>query len=235
MTNEQWDDWVRMHRTLFWMHSPQDADLFAQWRKLLGTGSYHPLELADASRHVVALVPLPFRDKHLGLMRQHIFGLRAARMIAERAEIERAAMALECKLCAGCGLVAVPHDRAIVNDAWVYPYYETVVTCPCPMGASAHNRINAHDIYQIGAGMRRNKVRVMDLAEYEYLHPEWRGLVRDRVATREHEHAAQWRARLADAASPVRAGVVALAQHFGDDARPPASRAPNQIRQEASA
>lgn len=198
MTDREWSEWITYHSTLFWMLSDQDAILFREWRPALA--EYSLGELREASLHMasVASKSSTFRTAHLGLLRERIHARRYEFHRAEREEFERAAESLQCRHCGGSGLVTVPHHACIVDGLWRHPWYSQAVCCSCNRGSHRFNRINAI------LNERDKRTLIMDLAQYEALHPDWPSLVEQRKAIFLAEHRARWHAEQADRKAPIR-------------------------------
>jgi hypothetical protein len=101
-------------------------------------------------------------------------------------------------------MVPVPHPSQIVDGRWVHPYYELVVACGCKLGAIRFNLVMAAKPTRAYSG-HRTEVRMIDMAEYEALHPDWRELAAAVQETKEAESAARACAAEADKRSPVQA------------------------------
>ena len=207
ITEREWESWMKLHRTLFWMTSPQDADLFGAWRPLIERSGFAFAELVEASQHLAGLDPVPFRTMHLGGIRSRIFAQRNAAQRAQMKVFSDGQEQYQCKTCRGRAQVSVPHVACIVDDAWQYPFSTMVVACVCNGGKVRFNAVNALDLKNGRAG-GLVKIRMMDLAEYEALHPFWRNLVAERHDGHRFERAAETAAKGADVEAPIDAAQV---------------------------
>lgn len=207
MTAAEYESWVEYHRTLFTMKSADDGPMFALWAQCLL--SYSLAELKAASLAIASDIETAgrYRTEHLAILRQKVAAHRFERIRAEQQQYEASDARLSCSQCRGNGLVPVPHVESIVDGRWAYPFCSMVVSCDCSAGTARGSAINGVDTKQVMAG-RRVSVRILSLAEYEALHPQWCDIVAERNRTRQTELEARYYAEQADRAAPIRAANV---------------------------
>lgn len=202
MTGEEYDtNWVPFHRQLFGMKSEDDLPMFAAWFRSLA--EFGLAEIRDASLAMASDIATAghYRTEHLAILRQKIRQRRFERARDEFAEVNRTANRFECQVCQGTGIVPVPHVHCIVDDAWRHPYATMVVSCRCPRGSVQFNAVAAAEVKQ--DVLRKYRVQMMGLDEYEVLHPDWRRMVHDREQMRRSEDSAAWHAKEADKKNPI--------------------------------
>ncbi len=219
MTIDEYDSWVTYHSELFQMKSVEDAPMFAKWFASLAEFGLSEVKAAsltiagdDRARR--------YRTEHLSLLRAEINHKRQARTRTEYADADARREAQKCRDCGGTGTVSVPHVGNIVNEAWAFPFSTMLVACNCNVGINTFNFINSLDIKPRHA-RGEVRVRIMDLKEYEYLHPDWRVYFEQRDALRKSENEARWHAQKADKDNPlkpvIKAAVLAITQRQPGD------------------
>lgn len=213
MTNEEWDDWVRYHATLFGMKTVDDATLFREWRPRLNGFALHELREATmwiASNETTSAV---FRTRHLAMLQSRVMSRRHAQRQARIDEEANKAAASRCGTCSGTGLVAVPHLKCVASGAWVYPFAELLVGCSCGLGRFKLESIAAA-IAALNARGNTPKKRfdLISLEHYESILSDqgisWQELIATRKAQRHSHTMAQSIASQADRAAPIRVAEV---------------------------
>lgn len=196
MTPKEYEQWRRLHGDLFNLHSPDDLRLFTLWERCLGAFEFE--ELRDAS---FAVVTDPsdkrrFRENHLAMLREAVLAERAEAATRERDRLDRQYNRAECDDCFAVGLIRVPHPDWLVNDELERSVF-MVVTCPCPAGVAKFNAVAARLIDT------EARHKIIDLAEYEALHPDWRNILAARQEAQARELDAADLARQVDRISPI--------------------------------
>ncbi len=219
MTEIEYVKWTEYHRDIFQMKSSEDASMFGKWLPSLAEFSIEEAKSAslsiasdDRARR--------FRTEHLSLLRAEINHKRTARRRDEYADADMRLNAQKCRDCDGTGTVSVPHVGSIVNESWAFPFASMIVACNCNIGINTFNFVNSLDLKPRHA-KGAVRVKMIDLKEYEYLHPEWRSYVDARNQQRKSENEARWHAQRADRDNPlkpvIKAAVLAITQRQAGD------------------
>ncbi len=219
MTEIEYVKWTEYHRDIFQMKSSEDAAMFGKWLPSLAEFS---IEEAKSASLAIASDDRArrFRTEHLSLLRAEINHKRTARRRDEYADADMRLNAQKCRDCDGTGMVSVPHVGCIVNEAWAFPFASMIVACNCNIGCNTFNFVNSLDLKPRHA-KGAVRVKMIDLKEYEYLHPEWRSYVESRNAQRKSENEARWHAQRADRDNPlkpvIKAAVLAITHRQAGD------------------
>lgn len=212
MTDTDWDNWTGYHGTLFWMKTPEDAMMFAEWRQALNGYSLH--ELREASFWIAKdqLASAKFRSQHLGLLHGRIQSLRFARRQAEIDQLHRDTRK-QCSLCGNSGVVTVPHIRCVADGAWNYPYSTMGVSCSCEIGRFQYDAMDRciAALNQRGNAPKKN-YGMLTLERYDFIMQEqgvdWPDIVAERERGRERRLKADRLAREADQKAPINVKAV---------------------------
>jgi hypothetical protein len=208
MTPEKYTEWARMHAELFGLRDAADARLVSLWAPCLMPFDFE--ELRDAS-YAVAVDPRDmrrFRENHLSMLREAILAKRAEVAGHERDRLDAMYSRAECNDCFGVGLVRVPHPDFLLDEEMQRGFF-IVVACLCPSGIARFNGISAR-LTEAEANYR-----IIDLAQYEALHPDWRRILAARQQTQANEFDVAEFARNVDRIAPINPADIKKAGYKG--------------------
>jgi hypothetical protein len=180
VSDEEWLKWVNHHSTLFAMRGDDDLRQLHAYRKVIEAAGWTYMELCDASEWLALHAPPHFRCDHLSVLRERIVETRA---LPIGGDPELIADPLgTCTTCGGSGRVIVPHPRGVADGYWLplkaaraaAAYYTAAVLCHCPLGQHIGKQMDAAIADAILDKKRRVPLRMMDLADYERINPDWR-------------------------------------------------------------
>jgi len=203
MMESQFDLWQRIHRDLFGLHSADDVRMVGLWDGSLSGYTFE--ELRDAS-FAIAADPTErarFRANHLAMIHEFVHARRADTAARERARQDREYASAACANCHGVGVVRVPNADFIVDGAFTREFF-VEVACACGVGAARFNAINAR------LAAAESDRRILDLAQYEAMVPDWRLILAAADEADEHERAAEDLASQVDrTAGPIDTQTIA--------------------------
>lgn len=195
MTDSEYSAWQKVHSTLFRLLEGEEK-FFLVIKPVLQAFEFS--ELKDAS-YAIVLDPSDrqrYRDNHLSMLREAVLTKRAEQAERERERLDRQYAQAECEDCAGIGIVRAPHPGFVVNGEMERPFF-IAVACSCPSGATRFNAINA------GRQRIERTEMLMDLAQYEALVPDWRGILQRLEESLEREAVIADVAREIDRVKPI--------------------------------
>ena len=196
MTPEKYTEWAKHHIDLFALRDPSDVRLLTLWAPRLMQFEFEELYAASYAVDEDPSDKKRYRENHLEMLRVAVFVKRAEASALERDRLDRLYSRAECGDCFAVGLIRVPHPGWIVDGELERPVF-MVVACHCPAGVAKFNAVAAR------LTESQAKHKIIDLAEYEALHPDWRTILaaRQEALTREFDVAEL--ARKVDNASPI--------------------------------
>jgi hypothetical protein len=202
MTPQQYSEWTSYHADLLALRDPSDVRLFSIWSTML-----MPFELKELREASLAIAADPsdkrrYRENHLSMLREAVFAKRAEASARERDRLDQMYSRAKCEDCDGVGLVRVPDPNWIVDGQQLERAVFLVVACPCPSGIARNNAVMSR--------LTENKAehRLMDLAQYEGLVPDWRLIVQTRNEMQRIEFEAADLARKVDRVSPIDPALI---------------------------
>jgi len=204
MTAEEYGIWSKHHATLFAMHKPTDADLFAAWMPLILP--YNLEDFIAGSNFLAQERGSAYRSEHLTLIRGRINERRLAANAARYAAESQQAGEDECRLCRGTGIIIVPHLAYVRHGEWLPPFPLAGIFCGiCNFGRSRYDAV-----WGDAERQKRGKPKPLEWRKYEALVPDWQVMLERREKMVIEESKARQISIYADRTDPLKSVAAGM-------------------------